>query len=83
MSEVLETIQVVREDHPDGYTEINKRDMSDDDVLYDPEKAEKDEPKEGTVAWLEMKLKEADVDIPEGALKADLEDLYAGLDADD
>ena len=34
MSEILETVQVVREDHPDGFTEINKCDMTDEDVLY-------------------------------------------------
>lgn len=39
MSQVCETATVVRKDHPDGKVDINKSDMTKDDVLW-PDKPE-------------------------------------------
>ena len=40
-----ETVKVVRKDHPDGYTEINKSDMTKDDVVYGKKAPTKAAPK--------------------------------------
>lgn len=34
MSDIVETVVVVRKDHPDGKVEINKSDLTEKDVLY-------------------------------------------------
>lgn len=34
MTDTLETVVIVREDHPDGKVLINKADMKKDDVIY-------------------------------------------------
>lgn len=34
MSDTCEVVKVVRKDHPDGFTEINKSDLTDKDQLY-------------------------------------------------
>lgn len=68
----LETIAVVRESHPDGYTVINKSDMTEADVIFNESDAD-EAPKEGTVPWLIGELESLEVEIPEGMKKADLE----------
>ena len=41
-----------------------------------------DAPNEGTVAWLEIELGKLDIEIPEDALKADLEKLLSEASED-
>lgn len=41
------------------------------------ELTQEDTPNEGTVAWLELQLKTLNINIPDDALKVDLEKLYS------
>ena len=76
---IIETVIIVREDHPDGCVRINKSDMQPDDVLFGENDGPKEGPKEGTVPWLKLQLDNAGVDYPAGANKADLAALCEGL----
>ena len=45
MSDIIETVVVVRRCHPDGRVTINKCDMTDKDKLYTPRKTRTTKPK--------------------------------------
>ena len=74
MSDTCEIVTVVRKDHPDGKIDINKSDMTEDDVIFEAE-VEQTGPKEGTKAWLVDELKAKGVEFDESLSKAKLQEL--------
>lgn len=77
MSNIVETVVVEREGHPDPIV-VNKSDVLESDIVIGAE----DLPKEGSVKWLIAKLEAASVEIPEGAKKKDLQELFDGIQHD-
>ncbi len=60
MSNVCEVVKVAREDAPGGFVEINKTDLTEDDVLYDAEpEDDKDGDKDLTVNEIKAALPDA------------------------
>lgn len=72
MSEKCETVKV-NFDNEQGFVIINKSDMNESYSVYG-EKA-KDEPKEGSVAWIKSELKSLGVEFDDSDSKGDLKAL--------
>ena len=70
----MQTVIVVREDHPDGAVRINACDMTEDDVIF-TEKAPAAELKEGTKSWIAAELEVDGIEFDKSANKAELQKL--------